>query len=87
MEKQYWLANAGGKDQHGTVWEPELLDGPHSAPRGVAEAKKIIQGIGLDRGKNREYIMVTVEAVPEMKTKVNKKAIALCKEAVDRAIR
>ena len=83
MKKQFWLADGQRVDQYGTVWEVKLIDGPHTSPHGVAEAQQIIKGIGLDRGKNRNYVMVTVQGVPEKKVKLNQKAIETCKSAVD----
>jgi hypothetical protein len=83
MKKQFWLADGKDVDEHGTIWKPELIDGPHTSPAGVTQALKIIKGIGLDRGKDRNYVMVTIEPVRELKVKVNQEAIDICKSAVD----
>lgn len=41
--------------------ELELLDRPHSDPKGVREAKHIIRGIGLDKNKEQNYVTVAIE--------------------------
>lgn len=87
MKRQYWLADGQKVDKHGTVWEPKLLDGPHDKPAGVTQALKIIKGIGLDRGKDRNYVMVTIEPVKDLKVKVNQEAINICKDAVDKYLK
>lgn len=83
MDKQYWLADWQDVDKYWTVWRPKLLDWPHDDIDWVAQAKKIIQWIGLDRWKNRNYVMVCIEAVPKIDVKVNEEAIKSCKEMVD----
>jgi hypothetical protein len=83
MKTQYWLADGKEVDSYGTVWNVHLLDGPHEGPEGVATSKKIIQGIGLDRGLNRNYVMAVISDVPDLEVKVNEDAIATCKQAVD----
>jgi len=83
MEKQYWLADALRIDKYGTVWEVKLTDGPHDEPYGVKEAEQIISRIGLDKGKNRKYVMVTVEPVPNMEVNLNGEAIELNKSALE----
>lgn len=83
MKKQSWLADGKKVDKYGTVWEVKLLDGPHDDPIGVKEAEQIITRIGLDKGLNRNYVMVTVEDVPDVKVTLNEEAISLNKKAVD----
>lgn len=83
MNKQYWLANLKNVNKYGWSSDVELLDGPHSEPKGVREARHIISGIGLDKGKNRNYIMVTLEDIPEGEIDVNKEAIHQNKETVE----
>lgn len=62
----------------------ELLDGPHSEPKGVREAKYIIQGIGLDKGKERNYVMVTIEDISQGQIDVNEEAIEQNRQVVER---
>ena len=83
--KQYWLAEATKVDENGTVWNVVLEDGAHDSQKGVIEAQKIISGIGLDKinGRNRRYVMVTVEELPDMEVKINDDAISCCKKMVD----
>lgn len=83
MDKQYWLADAKNVNKYGWTTDVELLDGPHRGPEGVAQSKKIISGIGLDRGKNRNYVMVCLEPVPDIEVKVDEEAIAINKKMMD----
>lgn len=75
MEQQYWLADYKNVNKHGFSLDMELLDGPHSDPKGVRESKHIIQGIGLDKGKDRNYVMVVIEDIPQGDVDVNTEAI------------
>jgi hypothetical protein len=51
------------------------LDGCHDDAQGVAGAKVLIQRLGLG-AKERRWVMVTVEEVPEFTGKHNEEAIA-----------
>ncbi len=75
MVKQYWLADYKNTEKHGWSMDIELIDGPHAEAKGVREAKHIIQGIGLDKGKKRNYVMVTIDDIPKGKIDVNEEAI------------
>lgn len=81
--KQFWLADAKNVNQYGWTTDVELIDGPHNNILGVAEAKRIITGIGLDRGKNRNYVMICIESVPEIQVVVNEEAIGQVKGMMD----
>lgn len=50
------------------------LDGCHDDAQGVASAKVLIQRLGLG-AKDRRYVMITVEEVPEFTGKHNEEAI------------
>ena len=84
MEKQYWLGNYKNINKYGWSIDVELLDGPHSEPKGVREAKHIIQGIGLDKGKERNYVIVTIEDIPQGQIDVNEEAIKQNRQVVER---
>lgn len=83
MEKQYWLADAKNVNNHGWTMDVELIDGPHDEPKGVKEAEQIITRIGLNTGLGRNYVMVTIESIPEIEVQLNDDAIDQCKKAVD----
>lgn len=51
------------------------LDGCHGDAQDVAGAKVLIQRLGLG-AKDRHYVMITVEEVPEFTGKHNEEAIA-----------
>jgi hypothetical protein len=84
MEKQYWLGNYKNINQYGWSMDVKLIDGPHDDPKGVREARHIISGIGLDRGENRNYVMVTIENIPEGEINVNEAAIEQNRKIVDK---
>lgn len=52
------------------------LDGCHDHAQGVAEARHLIQRLGLGP-KERRVVMITVEEVPEFTGKVNEEAITV----------
>lgn len=81
--KQHWLGHATNVDKYGTVWAVDLTDGSHRQPEDVTKALKIIKGIGLDRGKDYKYVMVTIELVPDLDVKVNEVAIKCNKAMLD----
>lgn len=85
METHYWLADGKDTDRYGTIWKVDLIDGPHSDPQGVKDAEAIIKGIGLDRGLNRNYVMVMVAPVPDLKPDINTNAVQSCKTMMDAA--
>lgn len=85
MEKQYWLGDYKNLNSHGWTSNVELVDGPHSDPKGVREAKYIISGIGLDKDKQRNYVMVTIGDIPQGDIDVNEEAIAINRKVVDQA--
>lgn len=57
------------------------LDGCHSDAQGVAEAKHLIERLGLG-DRPRKCWMLTVEEVPVFRGKVNEEAIAVLAPAV-----
>lgn len=75
IKKHYWLAKAEKMTEHGSVLVVNLTDGPHSSPKGVERALKIINGISFLREPNTKFVMVTIEEVPETGEKVNEEAI------------
>jgi hypothetical protein len=57
------------------------IDGGHSSPKGVAEAKHLRESIACIRPKpGTRFFMLKVEEVPEFKGKVNNSAIATLNE-------
>jgi len=83
MNKQYWLDNAKNINKNGWTNEIELIDGPHDQPEGVRKAEKIIGGIGLDKGKERNYVMVIIDDIPDIDVPVNEEAIEQNRKALD----
>jgi hypothetical protein len=81
--KQFWLADYKNMNQYGWSMEIKLLDGPHTDSKGVREAQHIISGIGLDKGKDRNYVMVVIEDIPDGTIDVNEEAIDTCKKIIN----
>lgn len=79
--KQYWLGEVLDKDEYGTVWKVKLSDGSHREPEGVVQAAKIINSINFLRDPRKEYVMVTIEQVPEIKVEINQEASDVLNEA------
>lgn len=74
MKKEYWLAEVTSKFPHGSPAQIKLADGAHNSPEGVAQAQKIIRGLKF-LPQDREFVMVTIEAVPDTSAEVNQEAI------------
>ena len=73
QQGQYFLLSV---DRFGVV----NIDGGHSSPTGVSKAKEVIQRLGLGE-KERIWVMLKVDSVPEFKGKLNDGAIATIRNA------
>jgi hypothetical protein len=76
---EYWLAQELPRAK-GLYRSVALIDGCHSSPDGVAQAKKLMQRIFGEEGT--EYIMVTLDPVPDKDIPINEEAAAICAAAV-----
>lgn len=77
--EQYHLV--GIKDGKATRY-----DGPHDDPEGVAEARKLHDGIWPHR-KPDKWLMVVTSDVPDLDPPVNDEAMEACRMMVERAER